>query len=66
MMARLTRASPLPVNIMVGDGTPALDLLADAGIARVSHGPAPYLAVMKELEQLARAAAHLAKSVTAE
>jgi 2-methylisocitrate lyase-like PEP mutase family enzyme len=57
MMARLARASPLPVNIMVGDGTPALDLLADAGVARVSHGPRPYLAMMKELERLARAAA---------
>lgn len=66
MMARLTRASPLPVNIMVGDGTPGLDLLADAGVARVSHGPGPYLAVMKDLEERARAAAHLAKSVTVE
>ena len=56
MMARLVRASPLPVNIMVDDRTPTLALLAEAGIARVSHGPRPYLAAMKNLEQLARAA----------
>jgi 2-methylisocitrate lyase-like PEP mutase family enzyme len=56
MIARLTRASPLPVNIMVDDRTPGLDRLADAGVARVSHGPRPYLAVMKNLEQLACAA----------
>jgi 2-methylisocitrate lyase-like PEP mutase family enzyme len=57
IMARLTRASPLPVNIMVDDRTPGLDLLADAGVARVSHGPRPYVAMMKALEELARTAA---------
>jgi 2-methylisocitrate lyase-like PEP mutase family enzyme len=56
MMARLTRAAPLPVNIMVDDRTPGLDLLADAGVARVSHGPRPYVEMMKALEELARAA----------
>ena len=56
MMARLTQASPLPVNIMVGDRTPGLALLAEAGVARVSHGPGPYVVAMKALEQLARAA----------
>jgi 2-methylisocitrate lyase-like PEP mutase family enzyme len=56
MMARLAQASPLPVNIMVDDRTPGLDVLADAGVARVSHGPRPYVATMKALEELARAA----------
>jgi methylisocitrate lyase len=56
MIARLVRASPLPVNIMVDDRTPGLALLAEAGVARVSHGPRPYLAAMKNLEQLARSA----------
>jgi 2-methylisocitrate lyase-like PEP mutase family enzyme len=56
MMARLVHASPLPVNIMVDDRTPGLDVLADAGVARVSHGPRPYVAAMKALEELARAA----------
>jgi 2-methylisocitrate lyase-like PEP mutase family enzyme len=57
VMARLAQASPLPVNIMVDDRTPSLDVLADAGVARVSHGPRPYVAMMKALEELARAAA---------
>ncbi|SEP15777.1 Phosphoenolpyruvate phosphomutase [Rhodospirillales bacterium URHD0017] len=56
MMARLVRASPLPVNIMVDDRTPGLAVLAEAGVARISHGPRPYLAAMEKLEQLARAA----------
>jgi 2-methylisocitrate lyase-like PEP mutase family enzyme len=55
-MARLVRASPLPVNIMVDDRTPGLAVLAEAGVARVSHGPRPYLTVMEKLEQLARTA----------
>jgi 2-methylisocitrate lyase-like PEP mutase family enzyme len=56
MMARLVRASSLPVNIMVDDRTPALAVLAEAGVARVSHGPRPYLVAMEKLELLARAA----------
>jgi 2-methylisocitrate lyase-like PEP mutase family enzyme len=56
IMARLVRASPLPVNIMVDDRTPGLAVLAEAGVARVSHGPRPYLAAMEKLDQLARAA----------
>ena len=51
----LAEKSPLPLNIMTGDGTPPLRALADLGVARVSHGPGPYLAVMKALEDLARA-----------
>jgi 2-methylisocitrate lyase-like PEP mutase family enzyme len=31
-------------------------LLAEAGVARVSHGPGPYLSAMKMLEQIARVA----------
>lgn len=56
LIARLAAASPLPLNIMVSDGTPGLDALAVAGVARVSHGPGPHLTMMKELERLARAA----------
>jgi hypothetical protein len=39
LIARLAEASPLPLNIMVGDTTPPLGTLADHGVARVSHGP---------------------------
>lgn len=56
LIARLVRASALPVNIMVDNRTPSLAVLAEAGVARVSHGPRPYLAAMKNQEQLARAA----------
>jgi 2-methylisocitrate lyase-like PEP mutase family enzyme len=56
-IARLAAASPLPLNIMVGENTPSLIKLAQLGVARVSHGPGPYLAMMKKLEQAARDAA---------
>jgi 2-methylisocitrate lyase-like PEP mutase family enzyme len=56
LIARLTRESPLPLNIMVGDATPPVRALAEYGVARVSHGPRPYLMAMKALEEAARAA----------
>jgi methylisocitrate lyase len=54
LIARLAEASPLPLNIMVGDATPPLQVLAQHGVARVSHGPRPYLIAMKALEEAAR------------
>jgi 2-methylisocitrate lyase-like PEP mutase family enzyme len=57
LIAGLAAASPLPLNVMVGDGTPPLGELAQKGVARVSHGPRPYLAAMAALEAAARAAA---------
>jgi 2-methylisocitrate lyase-like PEP mutase family enzyme len=56
LIARLVKASPLPINIMVADTTPPLRALAEHGVARVSHGPRPYLMAMKMLEEAARAA----------
>jgi 2-methylisocitrate lyase-like PEP mutase family enzyme len=56
LIARLAKVSPLPLNIMVDDATPALPALAEHGVARVSHGPRPYLIAMKALEEAARAA----------
>jgi len=56
LIAHLAEASPLPLNIMVDDATPPLSQLAGHGVARVSHGPRPYLLAMKTLEQAARAA----------
>jgi 2-methylisocitrate lyase-like PEP mutase family enzyme len=56
LIARLAKASPLPLNIMVGDATPPLRQLAEAGVARVSHGPGPYLLAMRALETGAKAA----------
>jgi methylisocitrate lyase len=61
MIARFVKAVPLPVNIMVGGGTPSLVVLAEAGVARVSHGPGPYLTAMKAVEDAAKAALGLSR-----
>ena len=52
----LAKACPLPMNVMVGEGSPSLAALAGAGVARVSHGPGPFLAAMQALTGLARTA----------
>ncbi|TYT25581.1 isocitrate lyase/phosphoenolpyruvate mutase family protein [Luteimonas viscosa] len=57
LIAMLVQASPLPVNVMAGPGTPSLSRLAALRVARVSHGPGPYLAAMGALAQAARQAA---------
>lgn len=49
-------ATDRPVNVMVTDGLPPLAVLAELGVARVSHGPGPYLAAMSFLEAASRAA----------
>ena len=59
LIGGLTKESPLPLNIMVDEGTPSLEELAKHGVARISHGPRPYLLVMKELEKAARVACGL-------
>lgn len=56
LIARLAAASPLPLNVMLQEGISPLKTLADHGVARVSHGPGPYLLAMKTLELGARAA----------
>ncbi len=56
LIAKVCEASPLPVNVMVSQGTPAFKVLAKSGVARISHGPRPYLLAMKALEDAARAA----------
>jgi 2-methylisocitrate lyase-like PEP mutase family enzyme len=56
LIARLTAASPLPLNIMIGDTTPPVSALEQHGVARVSHGPRPYFLAMKALGEAARAA----------
>lgn len=55
LIARLVKAVPLPINIMISGGTPGFDVLAEAGAARLSHGPGPYLTAMKAVEDAARA-----------
>lgn len=55
LLTRLVKAVPLPINIMISDTTPSFDVLADAGAARLSHGPGPYRMAMKAVEDAARA-----------
>lgn len=55
LIARLAKETRLPLNIMAGDATPSVQTLAEHGVARVSHGPRPYLIAMKALEEAARA-----------
>jgi 2-methylisocitrate lyase-like PEP mutase family enzyme len=56
LIARLAEESPLPLNIMIGDASQPWRALAEHGVARVSHGPHPYLMAMKALEEAAGAA----------
>jgi 2-methylisocitrate lyase-like PEP mutase family enzyme len=52
-LAQICAASPLPVNFMAFPGAPAASVVAAAGVARISHGPYPYMLVMKALKQAA-------------
>ncbi|MDF3413142.1 isocitrate lyase/phosphoenolpyruvate mutase family protein [Sulfitobacter sp. M57] len=48
-VAQFCAAQNLPVNVMrMGDAV-TIEALAEAGVARVSHGPGPYLAAMQAL-----------------
>jgi methylisocitrate lyase len=53
-IATLAEASPLPLNVMVTDATAIPRTYAERSVARVSYGPAPYIAAMAALEQAAR------------
>jgi 2-methylisocitrate lyase-like PEP mutase family enzyme len=53
---KLCRASPIPVNAIAFPGGPTRREWANAGIARISHGPFPHMALMKQLTENARAA----------
>ncbi len=53
---RIAREVPLPLNVIAFPGAPPKSEWANAGVARISHGPFPHRALMKELEQMARAA----------
>jgi len=49
-------STPLPVNVMMMGSLPPRTELAQLGVARISHGPGPYRAAMKFVEQAAREA----------
>jgi 2-methylisocitrate lyase-like PEP mutase family enzyme len=54
LIERLCKASPLPVNILMGEGIPDHKTLAGLGVARISHGHVPWAAAMDWLEGEAR------------
>ncbi|WP_423601673.1 isocitrate lyase/phosphoenolpyruvate mutase family protein [Sphingomonas sp. MS122] len=56
LLARVCWESPLPVNFMAFPGAPDAAAVAQAGVARISHGPFPYRAAMQGLEDSAREA----------
>jgi 2-methylisocitrate lyase-like PEP mutase family enzyme len=49
LIARLCEKSPLPVNILMGEGIPDHRRLAELGVARISHGHGPWAAAMDAL-----------------
>ncbi|HJS41559.1 MAG TPA: isocitrate lyase/phosphoenolpyruvate mutase family protein [Sphingomicrobium sp.] len=56
LVERICREVPLPVNAMHFPGAPSRRQWADAGIARISHGPFPHMDLMKQLTEMAREA----------
>jgi 2-methylisocitrate lyase-like PEP mutase family enzyme len=53
---RVVREVPLPLNVIAFPGAPDKRTWAEAGVARISHGPFPHRALMKTFEEIARAA----------
>ena len=53
---RVVREVPLPLNVIAFPGAPDKSVWANAGVARISHGPFPHRALMKQFEEMARTA----------
>jgi 2-methylisocitrate lyase-like PEP mutase family enzyme len=56
LIEQLASRVSLPLNIMMRSGVPDLARLSRCGVARVSHGPAPYRTAMAAFETAAKAA----------
>ena len=54
LLRRLCAESPIPVNFMTYPGCPSNADIGATGVARISHGPFPYMALMGQLEEMAR------------
>jgi 2-methylisocitrate lyase-like PEP mutase family enzyme len=50
---RIVREVPLPLNVIAFPGAPDKKIWAEAGVARISHGPFPHRALMAQLTQMA-------------
>jgi 2-methylisocitrate lyase-like PEP mutase family enzyme len=54
LIGRICEGVTLPVNVMVMDGVPPNDRLAELGVARISYGPIPYIRAMGALQEEAK------------
>lgn len=52
----IVREVPLPLNVIAFPGAPAKQVWAEAGVARISHGPFPHKALMETLTERAKEA----------
>jgi 2-methylisocitrate lyase-like PEP mutase family enzyme len=55
LIARICDETALPVNVMVMEGVPDNERLAQIGVARISYGPIPYIQAMNGLQEQATA-----------
>jgi 2-methylisocitrate lyase-like PEP mutase family enzyme len=53
---RVVRDVPLPLNLIAFPGAPDKQVWAEAGVARISHGPFPHRTLMAKLTEMAREA----------
>jgi 2-methylisocitrate lyase-like PEP mutase family enzyme len=53
---RVVHEVPLPLNVIAFPGAPDKKVWAEAGVARISHGPFPHRALMAKLTVMAREA----------
>lgn len=55
-IAKLCDQSPIPINVMLVSKDLSIKMLKDAGVARISCGPSPFIQVMNTLKESARIA----------
>ena len=53
LIGRMAAEQDLPLNVMRMGDTVSVETYAQAGVARISHGPGPYLAAMKAVGEAA-------------
>jgi 2-methylisocitrate lyase-like PEP mutase family enzyme len=53
-IARVVSEVPLPLNVIAFPGAPDKRIWAEAGVARISHGPFPHRALMAKFTEMAR------------
>jgi 2-methylisocitrate lyase-like PEP mutase family enzyme len=54
LLDRMCAESPIPVNFMTYPECPSNAEVAACGVARISHGPFPFMALMGKLEEMAK------------